>query len=101
MDPSLQLELARKTQDTGFGLRGGAYNPDVADDDSNARKQWEAINLELTREVKRLVDRHLLSESEKDKIWSDFRSAEERAFAQLYPGRTYSQLSTLERLRAG
>jgi len=73
----------------------------VADDDSNAREQWEAINLELMREVTRLVDRNLLSESEKDKIWSAFRSAEERAFAQLYPGRTYSQLSTLERLRAG
>jgi hypothetical protein len=72
----------------------------MALDESEARKQWDAINLELTREVTRLVDRHLLTESQKDKLWSDLRSSEERAYAHLQTT-TQRQPSTADRLKAG
>jgi hypothetical protein len=73
----------------------GAYNPAVADEHPGVPEPWDAIDLELSAEVARLVDLNVLSERQRDKLWSDFRSAELRAIG------THSELSPTDRRRSG
>jgi hypothetical protein len=44
----------------------------VADGPPRAPEPWDAIDLELAAEVRRLADRNLLSGSQIEELWSNF-----------------------------
>lgn len=77
----------------------GAYNPAVADDHPGVPEPWDAIDLELSAEIARLVDLNVISESQRDKLWSDFRSVELKA--ELRAAGTHGELSPTDRRRSG
>ena len=72
----------------------------MADDPAQAPEPWDAIDLDLAAEVRRLADGNLLSRSQTEELWAAFQSMEARVASRLQGASTNSKLSADDQLRA-
>ena len=73
----------------------------MTDEQSGDRQLWDAIDLDLSAELSRLVDRKVLTGSQAEELRTEFRSVEARVASRLLSASTSGNLSRADQLRVG